>query len=1002
MSQQGLRVAVIAVSVAEAEALQACVAAIPKRGGVAWIVVPLIAPGPGDDLMAGLQAPVPVVAALDGAALIADQVVVVPPGWLMRVQAGRLWLERGRARDTVWSAVELCLTTLAEEVAPVAVLLSGRWTDGLTGLRAVRDAGGAVLMAAEQAPEHGPEGMSGLIDRLVPAASAAPEAARLCATPAVAATIDTDAAAQVLGLAVRPDADGAARLAARVRRRMRLMQVRGVDAYLAQLRRDPVERAMLARDVMQAEARFFPSAQSLESLRDRVLIPLLQSDQESFRLWVPGCGTGELTYSLAMLIAELTAAQGDARRWRLFGSDTDAVALRQARVGVFPRSALTGVSAPRQDRFFTEARGGYEIDGALREMCVFSQHNLYVDPPFGHLDLILCRNPLMFAGQAEVSQALSVFHYALQPGGCLGVLDAPDATLDAQLFEPLDERQTLFRRRAGRRGAKRVLDRARPRAEQSLVSGAALAREAVVDWPSERAGAEHAVLQLIGAAFASLDDTGRLLHCSPAMQAFLSAVRSDQALTLRDLQSFALAGAAEAALAEVRDRGVASVVSDVMAEVSGEAQVVNLRVQPFEDRRDRYLLVLGKVDALGTDPSQAVQQEASDATGFWARIRRLEHRSADAEKALSNANHELMAMNEALQDSNKQLAISREELEFINGKLQDYNRDLSSTAERLAHQNAELQAIYEGVPIGLGLINREFAWVRSNRSMAKMMGLPPETLEGALAELSPTALRTGLEQPVRAVLEGEPARTGVEIHLDAGGAGAGRVLMGDIFPVRLKDEVTAAGVAVRDVTRARALATEKDMLLAELEHRVKNMMAVVRAVTRFTAQTAKDKDTMVSSLSQRLYSIGRTHELLVRSGWKAQGLRVLAESSLAPFVGPGADNFRYEGPEVFLQPTEAQAIGLALHELGTNAVKHGALSTPTGRVTLTVTARQGHFSRIVWQETGGPDVKPPKDSGFGTYLMKTILGRQLLAEVELDYAQGGVRVTIQRKDREDS
>ncbi len=178
---------------------------------------------------------------------------------------------------------------------------------------------------------------------------------------------------------------------------------------------------------------------------------------------------------------------------------------------------------------------------------------------------------------------------------------------------------------------------------------------------------------------------------------------------------------------------------------------------------------------------------------------------------------------------------------------------------------------------------------------------------------------------------------------------------------------------------------------------MKNILATVQSVARFTARMAEDKDHMAESLIARLGAISRTHDALTSGGWKGQGLRALAEAEVAPYADPGDKRFVYHGDDVRLDPATTLSLGLALHELATNAAKYGAFSSDEGQVELSVTAEDGDLSRLEWREAGGPAVASPVREGFGTFLIQSLLKRELGAEIRVDYAEKGLRCVIERK-----
>jgi two-component sensor histidine kinase len=204
--------------------------------------------------------------------------------------------------------------------------------------------------------------------------------------------------------------------------------------------------------------------------------------------------------------------------------------------------------------------------------------------------------------------------------------------------------------------------------------------------------------------------------------------------------------------------------------------------------------------------------------------------------------------------------------------------------------------------------------------------------------------------------------------------------------------VMTFGFDITDQLNARA---QKDILLAELEHRVKNTLAIVQAIVRSSARTARSKKQLEEALLGRLGAVSRTHEALTASNWEGQKLQDLIESALTPFLDPANGRFRYEGPDLTLDPKVALTLGLAFHELATNAAKYGALTGPEGRIAVEAQAGNGALTRLEWRETGGPAVQPPEAEGFATFLLQRIVGAELGARVAVDYGTDGLRYVIE-------
>ncbi|WP_233152311.1 CheR family methyltransferase [Marinibacterium profundimaris] len=232
----------------------------------------------------------------------------------------------------------------------------------------------------------------------------------------------------------------------RIARRMSLLRQSSIEGYLRTLDQKPEERQLLMQDFLIGVTQFFRDPEVFESLQAKVLRPLLDIDQSGFRIWVPGCSTGEEVFSLAILVAEMRQSTGDTRPWKIFGTDIDIDALRQARSGRYTEASIEGLTEERREKSLAAAGAVWQVNSELREMCVFAPHNLLQDPPFSKLDLVSCRNVMIYLNADSQETILPRFHYGLNPGGFLWL--GPSETLgrSERYFRTLDRPSRLFQR----------------------------------------------------------------------------------------------------------------------------------------------------------------------------------------------------------------------------------------------------------------------------------------------------------------------------------------------------------------------------------------------------------------------------------------------------------------------------------------------------------------------------------------------------------------------------
>ncbi len=403
--------------------------------------------------------------------LAPNHVYVIPPNKLMGISGGKLKLSpRG---DTVsQSAVDHFLNTLAEEEGrrAIGVVLSGNGSDGTQGLLAVKAAGGITFAQEERTAKYpampGNAITAGCVDFVLPPEGIASELARLAGHPYITPRLASDesqppAEEKALGdilvtLRQRTGVDFThykhATLRRRIQRRMALHKLEGLRDYAAYVRSHQAEVKELYNDILIHVTGFFRDPSVFQMLKTKIFPRLIKgkAPEDAVRMWVPGCSTGEEVYSLAIALLEFLSERKVTHPVQIFGTDINELALEKARLGQFPESIKKDVSPDRLRRFFLRADGGYRINKNVREMCIFARQNLVVDPPFSNLDLISCRNVLIYLGPLLQRKVMPLFHYALRPEAflLLGVSETVGGFAD--LFALVDKKAKVFAKKSTR------------------------------------------------------------------------------------------------------------------------------------------------------------------------------------------------------------------------------------------------------------------------------------------------------------------------------------------------------------------------------------------------------------------------------------------------------------------------------------------------------------------------------------------------------------------------
>ncbi|HEY1750209.1 MAG TPA: CheR family methyltransferase, partial [Caulobacteraceae bacterium] len=705
----------VGASAGGVEALEGFFGGLSADSGCAFVVVTHLSPERRSLLpeILARYTKMPVASAED-AELEPNTVKVLPADTILDIQGGRLRLRKLAAGRRERKPIDVFFSALAKDQGEYAagVILSGSDGDGTLGVKAIKERGGLTLaqVANGDGPSHSsmPDSAiaTGLIDFAVPADEMGAHLADF------ARSFDQDAFASAERTRGGKRAVQGARqeicailrnqlghdfagykektFLRRVQRRMQVARLETLKAYVELLRRDPKEVAALFRDLLINVTNFFRDADAFKVLEEQVIAKLFdgRGADETVRVWVPGCATGEEVYSIAILLREHMETLTAVPRVQVFATDIDEPALGVARAGRYPEALLDGVSDERRKRFFHHEEGSYLLNKDVRDLCVFSPHSVIRDPPFSRLDLISCRNLLIYFGIDMQNQVIPTFHYALRPGGYLFLGTSENVSQFAELFAPVDKKQRLFRAREHNGVAPRVpllVSTIRPHAYASArtglrdLTGTAL-RQAVESHVLERIAPAHVVVNREGDVVYYSARTGKYLEATvgaPNRQ-LLTMARKGLRLDLRGL------------LREAMESGRRIVREDVVVDTDDDrVQRVTLSVEPLGEPngQDQLFLVVfsdagpslgrGEAASPATSPDEATVQLERELRETRERLQSLIEEYETALEELKSSNEELVSVNEELQSTNEELEASKEELQSLNEELHTVNAELN-------------------------------------------------------------------------------------------------------------------------------------------------------------------------------------------------------------------------------------------------------------------------------------------------------------------------------------
>lgn len=710
-----LRVVCLGASAGGLEALGEFFDALPLNTGAAYVVIVHLSPD-FKSLMPELLAKrtsMPVAAGKDGADLQANHVYIIPPGSNMLVREGRLRLEAQDRRPghSLNLPIDMFLQSLADDYGSrsVAIILSGTGSDGSRGIRAIKEVGGIVLAQAFATAKF--DGMlvsaaqTGMVDALgSPAELALRVQDMLSHEPLSLVELvddgsDSAALSELFQLLARQGLDLSYlrpnMVMRRVGRRMTISGFSGVEAYLARLRTDAGECAQLASDLLIGVTQFFREPEALEVLQTRVLPNLLAMvpDDEVVRVWVTACSTGQEVYTLGILILEAMEMTGLERELKLFATDVDERALQRGSRGVYTLSEVADVKPALLSRYFEQREGQFSVRPTLRRRVIFARHNLVTDPPFTKIDLVTCRNLLIYLRPEVQRRVLASFYHALQPGHGVLMLGASEevGSLDVA-FPPINRRAKLFTRgpnapdellkyRAMLREpgtVTRVEAQPPPKMVGTVANTQARLLRSVLELNFE---AEHRSAALIDADFLLVDV---LTDCLGVFRLPKGKPTQDLARILPSGLMTGLHAARQRLLDGSQAEGPARVV--IPAEGS-TAHALTLQALPDGvESAPQWLLV---IQAL-TESSEVVVTESSVVLGAAERIASLEQELRLSKESLQSTIEELQSSNEEQQSTNEELVASNEELQSTNEELHSVNEELYTVNAEYRKRNEEL------------------------------------------------------------------------------------------------------------------------------------------------------------------------------------------------------------------------------------------------------------------------------------------------------------------------
>jgi len=784
----------IGASAGGLEALEEFLRHVPIHCGMAFVVVQHLDPTHRGAVVELLQRTtgMQVVEVKDGQKVERDHVYVIPPNKDMSILHRVLYLLPPTSPRGLNLPIDFFFRSLAadQQERSIGVVLSGMGSDGTLGVRAIKEkAGTAFVQSLESAKFTAmPRSVidNGLADVVAPAEDlparivAYHQRASYLSKPEPELEDKSRSALDKVFILLRSHTGNdfslykRSTILRRIERRMSLHQMDKMADYVRYLRENAREVELLFKELLIGVTNFFRDPAAWEHLAKDVLPNLLRSRAQTrvVRAWVPGCSTGEEAYSLAIVLFEALneLKPVSSISVQIFASDLDRDAIELARQAIYPTNIAADVSPERLNRFFHQEESGYRVRKEIRDMVVFAPQNIIMDPPFTKLDILSCRNLLIYLSPELQKKLIPLFHYALNPGGVLLLGNAETVGTFASLFTAIDAKGRTYRR-VDAPAEPPLVEFPPALVLNRLAGGSVSSEEAAESGPAPAPNlplvVDRLILQTLAPPAVLTNDKGDILYVSGRTGKYLEPAAGKANLNLfamaREGLRYELSGAFSAAL---RSKEPVT-VKGLKVRSNGISQTINLTVQPITEPkslRGTVMVVFSEV-AVAVAPAGAPSAKAAK-TRVSARITELEHELQHAreeiqttreemqtsQEELKSTNEELQSTNEELQSTNEELTTSKEEMQSMNEELQTVNHELQSKVDEVSRSNNDMTNLLNSTDIATLFLDGELRVRRFTTPTTKLFNLIPSDTGRPITNITTELVYPELPEDAQEVL----------------------------------------------------------------------------------------------------------------------------------------------------------------------------------------------------------------------------------------------------------
>ena len=724
----------IGASAGGLEALQQFFTHMPAEGDMAFVIVQHLDPTHKSIMSDLLQkyTPMPVAQVEDGMHVQLNHIYLIPPNTTLTLQESTLRLAPPEAPRGYRVPIDLFLRSLAHDQKDnaIGIILSGTGSDGTLGLKLIKEQGGMTMVQSDAKymgmPHNALE--TGLVDYVLSAAEM-PEKlleyvrnrSRLAQTdnnPTIEEDVTSHLGEIFLLLRRHTGHDFSLykhnTIIRRIQRRMQVLAFANMPSYIAHLRDHPAEIEALFKELLIGVTHFFRDPEAFDLFEHQILPELMASKTsgDALRVWVPGCATGEEAYSIAMLLHEHAARSRTQLKLQIFATDIDPRALETARLGVYSESISVDVSPDRLNHYFSHQEHRYVIDKQLRETCIFSEHNLIKDPPFSRLDLISCRNLLIYLTSELQQKLMPLFHYAIRPGGMLWLGPSESIMSSSDLFATVDKKYKFFRRNDAASKPAAGFPWHIPKAadpDQASPLAALSPNDANLSKIADRL-----VLDDHAPPYVLINVDLNVIYASSRTGTYLELPRGEPNVNILNMARPALRLELRSTIHRALRDWQLTTHDHVVVEVNGSPQHLRIVVRPIvasETNTGPLLVLFQEIGNPETVVDNAditrhadahapvIQQLENELKTTKENLQTAIEELETSNEELKSSNEELMSMNEELQSTNEELETSKEELQSINEELTTVNSELQHKIEELDRANNDIKNLLDNTHI---------------------------------------------------------------------------------------------------------------------------------------------------------------------------------------------------------------------------------------------------------------------------------------------------------------